>query len=355
MPTTVETVAREEIAVASRRAAFARTTDVSARGEPMTWLLGGALAMGCVMIVGFLLMVVWNGIVTFWPKRIEVVTLTNGQVVAGEPFRSEEYRLSAGQLEALVPAMRQRVAAAAGLASRTLYRIGNFDLYNEDFRWVSEFEVARSETPPGIFFIERLEWGAFVGRIKSVDLAGATMTGDSLDRRRLDTAHAEARARWHRIRRIEHADIGAINHAAEQDRRRIRRAEITHGSDSPHAAEMRAEAAQRATGLKATYERLAAEVQRLKAEDNRYRVTLAEIGGREKTMRLSELVRYYAANELGVVARLGVYLARWAEFLTDSPREANTEGGVLPAIFGTVAMTLLMVLVVAPFGVITAL
>lgn len=51
-------------------------------------------------------------------------------------------------------------------------------------------------------------------------------------------------------------------------------------------------------------------------------------------------------------------LAHWGEqvkkFLTDSPREANTEGGVFPAIFGTVLMVILMSIVVMPFGVIAA-
>ncbi|MFW2551518.1 phosphate ABC transporter, permease protein PstA, partial [Klebsiella pneumoniae] len=42
------------------------------------------------------------------------------------------------------------------------------------------------------------------------------------------------------------------------------------------------------------------------------------------------------------------------KFLIDSPREANTEGGVFPAIFGTVLMVILMSIVVMPFGVIAA-
>src|SRR5690606_36263088 len=70
---------------------------------------------------------------------------------------------------------------------------------------------------------------------------------------------------------------------------------------------------------------------------------------------LAAVVRIYAPNALGFCQRIGVYLSRWGEFLTDEPREANTEGGVMPAIFGTFAMTLLMVLLVAPFGIITAL
>jgi phosphate transport system permease protein len=43
------------------------------------------------------------------------------------------------------------------------------------------------------------------------------------------------------------------------------------------------------------------------------------------------------------------------EFLTDDPREANSEGGVWPAIVGTVIMTLLMSVAVVPFGVLAAL
>ena len=46
--------------------------------------------------------------------------------------------------------------------------------------------------------------------------------------------------------------------------------------------------------------------------------------------------------------------ALWA-FLTDEPRESNTEGGIFPAIFGTVMMMFLMSLAVVPLGVLAAL
>jgi phosphate transport system permease protein len=41
--------------------------------------------------------------------------------------------------------------------------------------------------------------------------------------------------------------------------------------------------------------------------------------------------------------------------LFDEPREANSEGGVFPASFGTVLMTLIMAVLVVPFGVLAAL
>jgi phosphate transport system permease protein len=53
--------------------------------------------------------------------------------------------------------------------------------------------------------------------------------------------------------------------------------------------------------------------------------------------------------------KAGLYLSRVREFLLDDPRESNTEGGIFPAIFGTVMMVLLMAAMVVPFGVLAAL
>src|SRR5207302_5393361 len=39
----------------------------------------------------------------------------------------------------------------------------------------------------------------------------------------------------------------------------------------------------------------------------------------------------------------------------NEPREANTEGGIFPAIFGTVMMVIIMSIAVVPFGVLAAL
>ena len=352
MPAALEHVAARPIV---RRPALARATDLGARGEPMLWLFGGALALGVAMIVAFLFLVLWNGLTTFYPKPIALVTLKSGAVVAGEPSRTEQYRLGAEQLAELADAVRRAVAANHGVANRTLYRIGNYDIYNEDFRWVSEFEVAKVERPSGFFFVERLEWGPLVAKIKSIDLAGETLVGDGVDMTRLAAAHKAARARWQRVREIDHNEIGAINYYLNQERLKLRRVALQDGEASAAYAAAKAAHDRRADGLKAAYETLAAEAQAIKTEDAKYRIAMAEAAGQEKTFRLSEFVRLYPANDLTVAGKLSVYLSRWWEFLTDSPREANTEGGVWPAIFGTFAMTLLMVIVVAPFGVVTAL
>lgn len=338
--------------VQARRAA---RSDLTARGEPFLWGFGGALALGLMMVFGFLILVLWNGLVTFFPKPVHVLTLKDGTRMAGEPSRTELYHPTAQQLDGMSESERQAVAAEDGFARRSLYRTGNFDLYHEDFRWISAFEVAKVETPSNIYFIERVEWGPFIGMIQSMDLAGEVLTGPTLSFGVIREAQREAARRRGRIREIERQDIGAVNHQMNSERLKLRRIGIRNGEDSEAYREAARRYAARSAELQAQYNVLSEEAREVKEEDGRYTVTLADVQGREKVLPLSQLVRLYPANDLSLVGKLGVYFSRWREFLTDEPREANTEGGVLPAIFGTFAMTVLMALAVAPFGVMTAL
>lgn len=331
------------------------TADLSAVGEPALWGFGGALALGIILISGFLLFIFWNGVTTFWPKPVALVTLTNGTKVAGEASRHNVFRPGPGLLETLKPGERERIGNDGGNVSRTLYRVGNYDLYNEDFRWVSDYEVESLAWPRDMVFIERQEWGAFVGRVRTVVLDNQEHSFESLGHARLQREQEAARERFQEIRRIERSEIGKINHRIEAERLAIRKAELDYGLDSQEYRDQASESQLRMAELENEYLVQQEKSNRIKEIDARYRVVLEEVGGATTETGLSQLVRFYAANDLGWFDKVGIYLSRWGEFLTSEPREANTEGGILPAIFGTVTMTLLMVLVVAPFGVITAL
>ena len=333
----------------------ARRADLRAYGEPYRFAMGGALAVGILLIVGFLLLIAWNGIGTFWPGPIEALTLRDGTVLAGEPTRSESFRPSEDQLAAVSPEERAAIEANGGSIERHLYRIANFDLYNEDFRWISESAITKRETPADLWFLERVEWGPFIGRLVRADLAGTRVEGAALAGKELRSAYASARERFAELRRLERKEIGAVNRAMERERLGVRRVELRSGAGTPAYAERQADAERKIGQLRQEYETLAARVSELRAEDARYLLTVADVAGREKEIPLSLVTRYYAPNALGAAGKLGVYASRWREFLIEEPREANTEGGVLPAIFGTAAMTLLMVVAVAPFGVVTAL
>ena len=53
-------------------------------------------------------------------------------------------------------------------------------MYNEDFRWVVDYEITGTSTPGDMFFVERMEWGPFIGTIKSLDLNGKVIEKSSL-------------------------------------------------------------------------------------------------------------------------------------------------------------------------------
>lgn len=86
-----------------------------------------------------------------------------------------------------------------------------------------------------------------------------------------------------------------------------------------------------------------------------YTLLASDANGIEKAIPLDQIVRALRPNDLSVVEKIWVYVANIWTVLTTEPREANTEGGLFPAIFGTVMIVIIMSLIVTPFGVIGAL
>ena len=332
-----------------------KTCSLSARGEPFLWGFGGSLAIGIMMILGFMTLILWNGITAFYPKPLQVVTLRDGSLVAGEPIRSESFQPqddSSGKGD-----KEQGASATAGpnLPSRTLYRIGNFDLYNEDFRWVLDADVEKTAAPRDLFFVERLEWGPFIGTVRSIDLAGSSIAGSSLSSDALYAAVEEGVKRRALIRSIERSDIAGVNYEMEKARLALKKAGLNYGTRSPEYQAAETAYHDRSAALDEQYRALETRANELKAQDVKFTIALADVSGREKVLKLSDVVRMYPANRLSVFQKLGIYASRWWELLTQEPREANTEGGIMPAIFGTCVMTIFMALAVAPFGVVAAL
>lgn len=330
-----------------------------AQGEPMLWLTGGGLALALVMIVGLLALVAWQGATTFWPVPVVQVT-TPGGTFAGEVTREENYRPRADEIAALPAEMQDRaraaLAAASGWAHRRLVRTGNYELTNEHFNWISDFQVQEESRPEWMLVLERQAWGRFYGVPKAFRVDGQAVTEQPADVWRLFLEHhATARARWRERRRLETEAVGGVNARQEATRLAVRAVELKHGVASPEFARASADFQTAKQGFDAEFARIRGEIDRLNKENARYQMLLVTADGKEKEIALADIVRAYPANQLSWWQRAGIYAARWWEFLADEPREANSEGGVMPAIFGTVAMTLIMSLVVVPFGVLAAL
>lgn len=187
--------------------------------------------------------------------------------------------------------------------------------------------------------------------------------------------HGAASERREVVQRLKKHDVGWINQRIERQRIRLRQAELDHERGQHRGrsrealdaalARTRADVERAYVELEREYESVREEIARLEALDARWRfVVTDESTGRfapisqtlaTEPMRISQVIRAVPGNDLSFGDKLSVYLSRWWEFVSSEPREANTEGGVFPVIFGTVMMTILLSIVVAPLGVIAAL
>jgi phosphate transport system permease protein len=324
----------------------------------LLWLTGTGLAACAIMIAGLLGLVAYEGIATFWPTPVVRIQTTGGNVFMGEVSRRETYTPDEAA-RALAAAGRHDTPSAAATpqtSERFLVRIGNFEITGEHFAWVSDFEIADESRPQWAVVFERMTWGRFYGFPEALLVDGEEVaTGPAAAWEAMHRYHESARGRWRERRHLEIHVVGEINRILDEARLAVRASELAHGKRSPHAERARnAYAAAKGSAdreLAVVHE----SIDRLRAENDRYALRLKTGDGRDATLALADIVRAYPANRLDTAGKLGVYFSRWKEFLTDEPREANSEGGVFPAIFGTVAMTLVMALIVTPLGVLAAL
>ncbi len=307
-------------------------------GGPFIWLTGAALAACLLMIVGLILVVAPRALAALWPGRLVEIGLADGK----------KYLVAVLDSEPIPPAE----GAAASAGGRVQVRLGNRDLYGLDFRWIPESQIVSRRSPKDAVLVERQEYGPFHGYLRSVVVGGEPAAPGGADPfERLVPLIEQSRERSKRLRRLEKREIGAINSTLEAKRLEIRALRKEPASAAGPVAAIEAEVA----SLEKRYEALRARADGLRAENERAQVTLADANGEEKTLPVSAIVRIFRPNELGLGGRLRVYFSRLGEFVSAEPRESNTEGGVFPAIFGTVMMVILMSAAVMPFGVIAAL
>jgi phosphate transport system permease protein len=334
-------------------------TSLLAHGENMLWLMGGALAICMVMIIGLLGMVVYQGASTFWPRSIVSVTLEGGRKLMGEVARREQFTPTPEAMAAWSEQSRGRFekdTASEKRATRRLLRTGNFDVSGSHFEWVDDVSVTRTERPEWAVVLERREWGRFYGIPAGFEVDGELAARGPADAwRDFDAVHDQVSKGFERRYRLQKHDFGRLHAQAEKARLKLREAELKFGPGSPEYENARAIHDGELSAIESRSQTLEEEIRLLDEENNRYTLLMTTVAGDTVAIPAANIVRAYPANRLGPLAKMGVYASRWHEFLTADPREANSEGGVWPAIVGTVIMTLLMSLAVVPFGVLAAL
>lgn len=306
-------------------------------GDPFIWLTGGALALNLLLVAGLVLLVLLNGLGFFWPSAIVHLTLSDGKELLGQVMQRE-----------VIPQPDAPPGTAA--RHRIQVKVGNRDLYGADFVWIEEAMIARRDVPAEAVLIERREWGNLYGFLKEVrDDERAVTSGPEAAWSTLQAILPGATSTFQEIRRIEKKEIGAINAAQEKIRLTLKKLQLS----GQEAGSKTARLDQEMEGWAAKYREQEARLATLR-QASRQTLIVSVMGGQDTELPLQQIVRIVRPNSMGVWSKSGIYLSRLWEFISGDPRESNTEGGVFPAIFGTVMMVMIMSLLVAPLGVLAA-
>jgi phosphate transport system permease protein len=246
----------------------------------------------------------------------------------------------------------EREIIPQGAKDNPKYRIkikqANRDVYGADYIWVDEDSIVDREATRDIVIFERLEWGDFYGFIKEVRDGGGVQSSEAGWIALQAKLPLIARI-YENIKQVEKKDIGGVNYQMEKIRLKLKQLALRGESTGPNV-----EALQNKTkDLDEKYRLLTATLAKLR-EGIAGSVIVAAQDGREKEIPIFQIVRAYRPNAFGVWDKVGFFIVKFYEFVMEDPRESNTEGGVFPAIFGTVLMVIIMSLFTTPLGVLAA-
>lgn len=323
-------------------------------GSPWIWLTASAVTISVVMVVGLLGLIAVRGFSHFWPAEVVQIEINDprnniNEVLLGEIARSETVTAAFAREAGHVVPDEMKVV------TRYLVKQGNRDHVSSDFVWRFNMGMEKFQYPEGVYVVERRAWGDFFGFPIALKNNHEVVGQQSADFNQLVQQQvAESVAAHQRIRRIERSDIGRINGRMEALRLQQRQLELDQISGEELEQALATIDAEK-KALDAEYLQLRDRLDALYAEQQEYVLRMQMINGQKVDIKLADIVAITLPNNMSTGQKWAEYFKQVWVFLSAEPREANTEGGIFPAIFGTITMVFIMSIMVTPFGVLAAI
>jgi phosphate transport system permease protein len=317
-------------------------------GKPWIWLNAAAVSTCLIMVVGLLGLITVRGIGHFWPAQVGQYSYQadNGQqeIIFGEKVDATVTSLAAAK------SAGYKMAENEDALIQYQLKTGNRDITGADFRWIQARRIKEQSYPLDMMVVERREWGNFYGQLLEVKEDHKVIASGDQAWPALQEKIAEALTVFKTINQLEKKEIGTVNYGLERLRLKQKSLELENRWDNVAKKQLAADKA----SYDAKYTQYQAKLAELYQQIRRYSLAAKTESGATVNIPLAKVVRAYQPNAMGFFDKINHYRIKLGEFLTDEPREANTEGGIFPAIFGTVLMVLIMSVIVTPFGVIAA-
>ncbi|RAH37166.1 phosphate ABC transporter permease PstA [Halomonas sp. SL1] len=278
------------------------------RGEgPWAWLAAGSISLSLLLLALLLVLLASRGLGHFWPSDVAQLTLADGRVLAGREVRQTPLPDAEGE--------------------ERLYRTGNRDLNGDIWTWVPVADIETETYPRELMVLERRRWGDFIGRL----VAWMPDEGERL----------QGEAAWEALRaRLAEQVRWREEIARLRDRALLPLAARAEWDETPETNRVLGDVEARIRVLR---DRMVGDL-----------VVMESADGRRIRLPVEEILRARWPNAMSPVAKFADWGKGLWRFLSEGPRAGNVEGGVWPAIFGTILMVMLMSLLVTPFGVLAA-
>ncbi|MFI8416542.1 phosphate ABC transporter permease PstA [Serratia sp. NPDC078593] len=316
-------------------------------GSPWIWLTAASVSISLLALIGILLLLAGQGMRYFWPSPVYQFELRQAAagpvVVIGELYQQQTISRQQLQEAGVTP------PSQAQSFTRYVVKIGNRESEGQDFRTLLASDVRQRATPHDLLVLERNSNGTAYGYLAGMLEDGQPLTGRNLYQA-LQQRLPQIAALSRQAHAIQFRDMARINEHFAALTLREKQLIRDRQWDARAQAAVNAERLE----LQRQYRQLAGKLSGLNRDRQRDALLLRDMHGQIHTIPLNQVRDAWYPNDMRFGEKLAHFAAQVKKFLTDSPREANTEGGVFPAIFGTVLMVILMSVVVMPFGVIAA-
>ena len=292
------------------------------RGAPHVWICGAATAAVLLMFLIMIFVVARYGLSAFWTPDYHTFTMRDGSRILGA------------------------IAARETETNKTQLYIANREFSGLDFVWIDNNQITSREQDADVVVLERMGNGKYIGWI------AALATGEQ--RRAIGgswpaleyqlTLLKDEAGELERLKK----QMASISLKMERLRLRVLRQQKEDEAKARETEQKRQEKLQE-------FETLNARASDLTAKLRQNVVVMVDASGQKHDIALLDIVKAYRPNHMGLLGKSGLYMGKVYELLTDFPRESNTEGGLFPAIMGTVMMVMLMSLFGVPLGVLTGI
>ncbi|ANW23779.1 phosphate ABC transporter, permease protein PstA [Vibrio coralliilyticus] len=315
-------------------------------GSPWVWLTGGAVSISLLSVLGLLLLIGWKGLSYFWPAPLYQWKTEQGDVLIGQLYAEEYVPIShLREMDiALTPEVEEK-----GLVQRLSIKIANRDIYPADFVSILEVDLLERSKPEGWAVIERTRGGDFYGQPKGYFTADGKVSEQA--KTDVESALVFADKQRTKIDRLVEKQIKVISAQADRLRLEKKRRELNGRLDAEFIKRYDAQSSMFSQQLA----KMESQLDALRLELAQQGLIVEDMKGNQYRIPLSRILDVWYPNQMTVVEKVAQWSHQAWKFLSDNPRESNSEGGVFPAMFGTVLLVLIMSIIVMPLGVIAAI